>query len=135
MPRKMPVNGASNHKSFLKKDYRQGPDIINKLINLLSISLWIFIIFNLCIVFLAKPVGETFFDRFFNVTVRSYWDANLLSFALILSLVQFIVSIFSLYLNTKRLKRKGDRIRITIIVSIFLSLLLCLTLVIFLIPN
>lgn|GEM_PF-1762342 len=128
----MSENTHLNHTSdegYPRTDERKGPDIIVKTINLLSIGLWIFIIFNLCIILLSRPVGETFFDRLLNISVRNYWDANLLTFALVLSLIQFVISIFSFVLNTKRLKRKGDRIRISIIISIFFSLILCVCLV------
>lgn len=120
-------------KGPINADVRRGPDFILRLIDILSICLWGFIIINFAIILLAKPVGETFFDRLFEVTVYEYWNIQLLSFALILSFIQFLVSIFSLFLNSKRLKRKGDRIRISIVVSTFVSLFISISLTIFLI--
>lgn len=111
---------------------RKGPDIILRIIDIGSVILWGFLIVNFAVILLAKPVGETFFDRLLNISVRSYWDAAILQVALFLSLVQLVLSIISLYLNSKRLKRKNDRIRISIVVSVFASLAICLFLTLFL---
>ena len=111
---------------------RKGPDLILRMIDIISVVLWGFIIVNFAIIMFAKPMGDTFFDRFFSIKVRDYWDASLLQFSLILSLAQLFLSVFSLYLNSKRLKRKGDRIRISIIASIFVSLFICIFLTAFL---
>lgn len=111
---------------------RKGPDLILRMIDIISVILWGFIIVNFAIIMIAKPVSETFFDRFFSIKVRDYWDTYLLQFSLILSLTQLLISVFSLFLNSKRLKRKGDRLRISIIVSIFISLLICVFLTAFL---
>ena len=111
---------------------RKGPDLILRMIDIISAVLWGFIIVNFAIILFAKPVGETFFDRFFSIKVRDYWDASLLQFSLILSLAQLFISVFSLFLNSKRLKRKGDRLRISIILSIFISLFICIFLTAFL---
>lgn len=111
---------------------RKGPDIILRMIDIISVVLWGFIIVNFAIILVARPVSETFFDRLFSIKVRDYWDAYLLQFSLVLSLIQLFISVFSLFLNSKRLKRKGDRLRISIIASIFLSLLVCVFLTAFL---
>lgn len=115
----------------VRSNTRKGPDLIFRLIDIFSVILWGFQILNIGLLYQAKPVDETFLDRLFNVKVRDYWDYQLLQLALILSLVQFVVSLIYLYLNSKRLKRKNDRIRISIIISIFSSLALCFALSIF----
>jgi hypothetical protein len=111
---------------------RKGPDIVCRIVDIASVILWGFIIVNFAIILWAKPVGETFFDRLFNISVRDYWDAAMLQIALFLSVIQLFISIFSLYLNSKRLKRKGDRIRISIVASIFVASFICVFLTIFL---
>ena len=111
---------------------RKGPDLILRMIDIISVILWGFIIVNFAIIMIAKPVCETFFDRFFSIKVRDYWDSYLLQFSLILSLTQLLISVFSLFLNSKRLKRKDDRIRISILLSILISLFVCIFLTVFL---
>lgn len=114
--------------SSVRPDVRKGPDLILRLIDIFSVILWGFQIVILGLLHYAKPVYETFFDRLLHIELRDYWDYQLLKVTLILSLVQFVVSLISLYLNSKRLKRKYDRIRRSIIISIFSSLILCLVL-------
>lgn len=112
---------------------RKGPDFVIKTVDSLSIALWIFFIVIAAVILCAKPEKEGFFDRFFDVKVRDYWDFSLLKSALILSLTQFTISVISLFLNFKRLKRKNDRVRTTIVISLLTSLALCvlMSLVIF----
>ncbi len=107
---------------------RKGPDIIIKLIDLSSIILWGILLLSIGFIISAKPQSMTLFDHLFKTTVREYWDFRLLQSALIISLVQFCLSLFSLYLNSKRLKRKTDRIRISIVISTFASLIICVSL-------
>lgn len=111
---------------------RKGPDIVCRMVDIASVILWGFIIVNFGIILWAKPEGETFFDRLFNISVRDYWDAALLQIALFLSVIQLLVSIISLYLNSKRMKRKDDRLRVSIIISTFVALFICLILTVFL---
>lgn len=114
---------------FYHSDKRKGPDLILRLISLSSIILWGFIILNFCVILSAKPEFESFFDRLLNLTVRDYWDYRLLNISLVTSLIQFILSVLALFLNTRRLKRKTDRIRASIIIiSLVLSIILTVAL-------
>lgn len=113
-------------------DLRKGPDLILRMLDILSVVLWGVIIVNFGMIMFAMPEGETFFDRLFSIKVRDYWDANLLQFPLILSVVQLIISVISLFLNSKRLKRRDDRLRVSVIVSLFVSLILCVSITMFL---
>lgn len=110
---------------FYHSDKRKGPDLILRLISLSSIILWGFIILNFCVILSAKPEFESFFDRLLNLTVRDYWDYRLLNISLVTSLIQFILSVLALFLNTRRLKRKTDRIRASIIISLVFNYSYC----------
>ena len=111
---------------------RKGPDIVCRMIDIASVILWGVILADFGIILWARPEDETFLDRLFNISVRDYWDAAMLQVALFLSLVQLLLCIFSLYLNSKRLKRKDDRIRVSIIISTFVALFICLFLTVYL---
>ncbi|NLM73558.1 MAG: hypothetical protein GX184_05980 [Clostridiaceae bacterium] len=100
---------------------RKGPDLILRLVRISSIILWGFIILNFFVIFSAKPEFESFFDRLLGLTVRENWDYRLLSISLVTSLIQLILSVFALFLNTRRLKRKTDRISPSIIISLVFS--------------
>jgi uncharacterized integral membrane protein len=107
---------------------RKGPDLILKLLDRASVILMGILIFNLCLIFSAKPQDETFFDRLLNISVSTQWDLKLLKLSLTGSIMQLVVSLVYLYLNSKRLRRKTDRIRKSIVISLFASLLLCIVL-------
>jgi len=102
------------------------------MLDIISVILWGFIILDLAMILFAKPEVETFIDRFFSVKVRDYWDTNILRFPLMLSLVQLLISVFLLFLNSKRLKRKDDKMRISVIASIYVSIFICVFLTIYL---
>jgi len=113
-------------------DSRKGPDLILRILDISSVILWGFIIVNLIMIMFAMPEKETFFDRLFNIQFRDYWDADLLRVPLVLSIVQLVISVILLYLNSKRLKRRDDRIRASVIVSLFVSLIICVAIPVFL---
>jgi len=115
----------------VRVDLRKGPDIIIRILDISSVILWAFIIVNLAMIMFAMPEKETFFDRLFSIQVRGYWDKDLLQFPLVLSVIQLIISVVLLFLNSKRLKRKDDRIRTSVVISLFVSLIICISITMF----
>ncbi|NLX63924.1 MAG: hypothetical protein GX022_03975 [Clostridiaceae bacterium] len=113
-------------------DLRKGPDLILRMLDISSVILWGFIIINLIMIMFAMPEKETFFDRLFSIKIRDYWDEELLRFPLALSVVQLVISVILLFLNSKRLKRRDDRLRVSVIISLFVSLIICVSLPLFL---
>lgn len=113
-------------------DSRKGPDLILRMLDISSVILWGFIIVNLLMIISAKPVDETFFDRLFSIKVRDYWDEDLLRIPLKLSIVQLVISVILLFLNSKRLKRRDDKIKTSVIISLFVSLIICVAIPMFL---
>lgn len=122
----------SNEPIRFFKNRKGEPDIIVKWLDVASVLTWFLILFVLALFFYASPGEETFLDRLFDVKVRDYWDTRLLNATLILSTFQFILSAFSVFLNTRRLKRKGDRMRLSLIISTVFSLAMMVCLVVFL---
>ena len=83
----------------------------------------------LCITAAAKPETVTFFDHYFNVKVyrRPHWDMALVDYIAIMLAFSCLTSIGGLVINSRRLKRKGDYIRATLVVCLVVSLAgLCL---------
>lgn len=78
----------------------------------------------LCIAALAKPELPTFFDHFYRVNVyrRPYWDTVLVDYIATLLALSGITSIFGLVINSRRLKRRGDHIRATLVICLLLSI-------------
>jgi hypothetical protein len=71
---------------------------------------------------IAKPQLETFFDRYYNLTLRTTWNMELANYIGVLLVGSFIISVIGLIINSKRLKRKDDYIRATLVLSLVISL-------------
>ena len=103
---------------------RKGPDLLLKLLTGANVAAAAALFGAFCLTGMAKPEVETFFDRFYNLNLnrRPNWDSTLLSYIGILLLISGLISIFGLYINSKRRRRKGDYIRATQIVSLIFSI-------------
>jgi hypothetical protein len=127
------VSMYSNKPIEFYKNRRTKPDFIIKWLEAACVLVWFIFMFNLCIIVYAGPGKENFFDRLFNVKVRDYWDYRYLWTALLISIAQFILSSVSVYLNTRRLKRKYDKLRPSLWISALLSLACIIILIIVLV--
>lgn len=110
---------SQNH--FYEK--RTGPDFLVRWIRISSFMVWLMIGIFLLINDFAKPQQTTFFDRLFDISRRTAWDSQLLMASFIVAVVLFFFSLLSLIINTRRLKRKSDRISISLIISLIVSIL------------
>jgi len=78
----------------------------------------------LCIAAAAKPEAITFFDRFYQVNTyrRPHWDMVLVDYIAIMLAISCLTSTIGLIINSRRLKRKGDFIRATLVICLLVSL-------------
>ncbi|MGE5614673.1 MAG: hypothetical protein ACM3XR_09725 [Bacillota bacterium] len=111
---------AEEKKTFIER--RRGPDAVIKAVWWISGISWVLIITAVIFAGLAKPENETFFDRLFNIRVRGYWDYDLLRYAFIILLLNFVTCIVGFILNLFRQKRKTDRINKSVILLAAVSL-------------
>ena len=75
-----------------------------------------------CLIAIAKPKRMNFLDHFYSVHRSSpVWNTGIFTYIGIALLLSFMASAFGLYLNTKRLQRKGDHINATIVLSLIAS--------------
>jgi hypothetical protein len=103
------------------KNKRRNPDLILTLLAWTNAIAGISLVVVLILFAFAKPDLETFFDRYYDITLRSTWNhafSGYIAFFLCLSLVS---SATGLYLNGKRLRRKDDYIRAMLVVSLVIS--------------
>lgn len=107
-------------RNFVER--RRGPDIVVKTVWCIIGISWLLSIAVLCITGKARPQNETFFDRLFNITVRDYWNENLLAYAFPIWIMNFIVCVVGFILNLFRQKRKADKISKSIIILGAISL-------------
>lgn len=100
---------------------RKGPDFWTKFINWIGYLAWFIEIAIIMLADRAKPPVETFFDRYFSIKLRSGWDTDVMTSAFYLMIVLFIICIITLYINSKRHRRKTDRYNHSVIILSILS--------------
>lgn len=113
----------ANHVAPSHFDRRTGPDFLVYWIRISSFVVWLLIGLYFVVSDFARPENVTFFDRILDVSRRTVWDENLMMVSFIVALVLFFFSLLSLIINTKRLKRKTDRLSFSLIISLFVSIL------------
>ena len=111
---------AETKKTFVER--RKGPDIVVKAVWWVVGISWMLIITAVLFTDKAKPERTTFFDRLFEVSVREYWDRDLLQNAFYVLLVNLAVCIIGFIMNMMRQKRKTDKISKSIIVLTVITL-------------
>lgn len=104
------------------KEKRTGPDLLVKWVKVAGIVSWLFIIPILFITDKAKPKLKTFFDTLLGINPRSYWDIELMQYVYYLMVVMLALSAISLVINSRRLKRAGDKLSRALIANFLLSL-------------
>lgn len=100
---------------------RNGPDTIIKIVQISSVVVWVFLSAFIFLADQARPDEATFFDHLYEIQVRNTWDDGLLLAAFIVAVILFIISIISLLLNAQRLKRKTDKISVSLLISVIAS--------------
>ncbi|NLV35724.1 MAG: hypothetical protein GXY17_03495 [Clostridiaceae bacterium] len=110
----------------MKRDYverRKGPDIVIKAVWWIVGIGWLLITAALFFTDQAMPARTTFFDRLFDVSVRDYWDTNLLRYVFYVFFINFCACIVGFMLNMMRQKRKTDKISKSILVLTTINLI------------
>lgn len=111
----------SNDPIQYVKEKRKKPDPIMQIIHLSNGLVWLILIAFLLTTNAAMPPVETFFDRLFDVQLREHWDFRLLRTGQWILVGLFVVSGVGIYLNTKRLKRQDDHMRVSLIITAVFS--------------
>lgn len=97
-------------------DRRRGPDIWLKTISWLGVTGWLIMVAAMMVADKAKPPFETVATRFFNVRLRSTWDKELSMWLFCLMCLGLCMSSVGLAINSRRLSRKDDQLRINLII-------------------
>ncbi len=105
----------SNKPIEYYKEKRKRPDPIVQLVNLCNGLVWIILIAILLITNRAMPPVETVFDRFLGVELRKHWDYQVLQTVQLIMAGLFAISSTGILLNTRRLKRTTDHIRVSLV--------------------
>lgn len=111
----------SNKPIIYKKDRRRKQDFICSWLEVTSLLVWL-ILFAIALLYQkALPREATFFDRLLDVQLENTLNSGYLTAAFYLLLFLLSLSIISLLLNFKRLKRSTDHIRVSFIISLIFS--------------
>lgn len=102
---------------------RKRPDLLLRLLTGFNAAAVICLAAALCVAAIAKPQLETFFDRYYKLQLRQTWDQNLIGYIGLLLGLSCIASIVGLIINGKRLRRKGDHVHATLVLSLLVSLI------------
>lgn len=101
---------------------RKGPDAVVKAVWWTAGISWLLFVAALIFVETARPEIATFFDRQFNISIRDYWDENVLLYVFIIHVLNYAVCVIGFIFNMARHKRKTDRFNRSILVLGALSL-------------
>lgn len=101
---------------------RKRPDLFLRLLTWFNAAAVFSLAAALCIFAIAKPELETFFDRYYNLSLRQTWDEGLVIYIALLLVISCLTSIIGLTINSRRLKRKGDYVHSTLVISLLISI-------------
>ena len=102
---------------------KRRPDILVKSIPWFAMAAWVIFIISLLVVGMAKPSFETFFDRYYDISLPLSWDKTLLLINYQILWVLFIVCGNGVLINSRRQRRKEDRYNKSLIIIGIVSLL------------
>jgi uncharacterized membrane protein YhaH (DUF805 family) len=88
----------------------------------LSVAGWLILLGALFVLAEAKPPVETFFERWYKVPLRSAWNLELARYIYYLMLLGLGTSLTGLAINSRRLRRRGDEWRLSLILVALISL-------------
>ena len=101
---------------------RQGPDIWTRSLSWLGTIGWLMLFVALLLAAKAKPQVETFFDRWYNLRLRTTWDTELAQIVFYLMILGVLLSVAGLFINSRRYRRRDDEVRVSLILMAVVSL-------------
>lgn len=110
-------------EDITRVERRKRPDFLVKWVKWTGLISWCILIPGLYFVEKARPPMETFFDRLLEIETRQFWDVEYIDIAFYLMAALFILSMVSIIINSRRLKRKGDRLSPSLSINAALSMI------------
>lgn len=102
---------------------RQKPDGVLRLVTFISTIGWLLVILCSLLTIYAKPEQTNMFYEMFNIPIRNYWDYSFLGIVFILLICLLALSLFGIFMNSLRNRRKTDRIRRSLIFQAIASVI------------
>ncbi|THB76482.1 MAG: hypothetical protein D3926_17475 [Desulfobacteraceae bacterium] len=107
---------------------RKKKDFLSGFLIGLNILAWVLILPILLIFHRAQPEFETFFDRFYGLDLRTFWDIRYLYILVYLVMLGMIMSLTGLILSLFRGRRQGDQVTSLVVMGLISFLLLMISL-------
>lgn len=102
-------------------DRRGRRDVWTRLLTLFNALSWIVIALILIVTERAKPEFESFFDRFYRLELRTWWDIEFVKCLFWLAFAGSIMSSIGLILSVTRARRQNDTSRFGLLLMGVLS--------------
>lgn len=123
MSHKKTTGGYLNNRSKKSFERRKSKDVWAILFIALHLLAWTVLFISMLVFHRAQPEFETFFDRFYQLDLRTVWDFHFLQYLLYIIFVGLAISIFGVILARFRARRKNDlKKQIKIAGGLFLAL-------------
>ncbi|MCK5096619.1 MAG: hypothetical protein KAR45_00870 [Desulfobacteraceae bacterium] len=110
----------------LLRNRREKQDIWSKSLIALNIFVWILLIIILLIFHKAQPEFETFFDRFYQLNLRTFWDIKYSDLLIYFVATGLFISLTGWILGRFRGRRENDHL-ISLFLTGLISIILLLT--------
>lgn len=112
-----------------KKERRKGPDLWLRVLRWTGIGGWLILFAAFVIMDKAKPERGTFIDMMYfrqlgiPVELRQEWDQQLVTYIFYLMTLGLCISVAGLLINTRRLRRRDDGYRASLVIVGTISLI------------
>lgn len=93
------------------KERRGRRDVWTRLLTIFNALSWVVIVLILILTERAKPEFESFFDRFYRLDIRTWWDIEFVRYLFWLAFAGSIMSSVGLMLSVTRGRRRDDASR------------------------
>lgn len=106
-----------------KAEHRKGPDLLLRLIRLSSIICWFMYFASLLVWDSARPQIYTILDIHYDKLSRATWNPDMMLLSFIFLGITIVFTLIALIFNSRRLKRKYDKVQFSLILCISLTVL------------
>lgn len=108
-------------KNGLNLNMRTEPDFWVKSIDFFIKASWSLLIISILMAFFTLPFMRSFLNDFLNLSLSTKKDSLFLNINLGLFVSTFIISAFGAFINTKRSRRRNDKLEQSLINILFIS--------------
>lgn len=98
-----------------------------KILFALNMISWVVLVIILLVFHRAQPEFESFFDRFYQLSLRTHWDHQFLYYLTWSVMFGIAISLMGLCLGVYRARRKSDHKKALILTGIVSIILLLVT--------